>query len=273
MSILDPVAPAVEPLPREIAPGVFWLGRCTRIAFQGQPLHQYASVYLVVGDRESAIVEAGFAQDTRVILEQLENLLRAGVPEPRHILVTHTETPHAGGVGDFLSRFPAARARGGVSDLHLAFPHLADRVQPMAPGDVIDLGGTQLSAVPAVFRDMADSIWFFDSRRRVLFAGDGFAYCHYHAEGHCGLLAEEAAELSLADEVSLFATAAFYWTQFVDIEPYIESLRHLIFEQLEARMIAPTHGLPIGEPALIMPAVERGLRLGSALNEDGTIIG
>jgi hypothetical protein len=37
--------------------------------------------------------------------------------------------------------------------------------------------------------------WGFDTRERVLFPGGGFAYSHYHEDGHCGLVAEEAVSL------------------------------------------------------------------------------
>ena len=57
---------------------------------------------------------------------------------------------------------------------------------------------------------------------------------------------------------SRFAKAAFHWTQSVDIEPYIVRLDALIFEELEASMIASTHGLPIGDPAATMPVVREG---------------
>ena len=41
---------AANPLPRELAPGVFWLGQCMEQPWQGETLHNYNSVYLVRGD-------------------------------------------------------------------------------------------------------------------------------------------------------------------------------------------------------------------------------
>ncbi len=76
-------------------------------------------------------------------------------------------------------------------------------------------------------------------------------------------MAEEAADLDLPDMTAQFAELAFAWTRYVDIEPYIERLNHFLFEELDVRLIAPTHGLPIGDPAQTMPSVSEGLRIGS----------
>ena len=65
----------------------------------------------------------------------------------------------------------------------------------MKEGDEIDLGGRGFRAVEPVVRDMRTTWWGFETRDRVLFPGDGFAYSHYHEDGHCGLVAEEAASL------------------------------------------------------------------------------
>lgn len=86
-----------NPLPREIAPGCFWLGECMEITFQGRRIHAYNSVYLLVGEDCSMLVEAGHPQSLQVVENQLEALLATGIPEPRYLFVTHTETPHAAG--------------------------------------------------------------------------------------------------------------------------------------------------------------------------------
>ena len=185
------------------------------------------------------------------------------MPEPRYIFTTHTETPHSGGVGRYLGRFPEMTAVGDISDLHLVFPAFSERLAPMAKGQALDLGDTEFVVVEAVFRDYLHTRWGFDTRRRILFAGDGFSYSHYHAAGQCGGMAEEVEHLALPDMTSQFAELAFAWTRYVDIEPYIARLDRLLFEELDVRLIAPTHGLPIGNPRQTMPAVCDGLRMGS----------
>ncbi len=187
-------------LPRELAPGIFWLGQCMEQVWQGAILHNYNSVYLVCGEESSLLVEAGHPQDLPALEAQLESLLARGVA-------------------------------------------------PL----------TSLVIVDAVIRDLPSTQWGFDSRRRVLFPGDGFAYSHYHQAGMCGSTAEEAPELALEDMTGLFAELALYWTRFTDMEPYIARLEALL-ARLDVALIAPTHGLPITDRRRTVAAVFEGLR-------------
>jgi hypothetical protein len=83
------------------------------------------------------------------------------------------------------------------------------RAVPKRSGNSLDLGGTRLEMTEAVFRDLITTRWAFDTSRKALFAGDGFSYRHYHEDGHCGRIAEEAESIDVADQVALFAMAAF----------------------------------------------------------------
>lgn len=261
-----------NPLPRELAPGLFWLGECLPVPFEDRVLHGYNSVFLVAGEDRSVLVEAGLTSDIPSIQRQIRGLLRRGVPDIEYLFITHNEIPHAGGIGRLHEQFPNAVVCGDVTDLHLVFPELADRVLPLDPGDSLDLGGTRLEVTEAVFRDLVTTRWAFDTRRKALFAGDGFSYSHYHEDGHCGRIAEEAESLDVADQVALFAMAAFYWTQFVSIEPYIDRLDELLFDKFDVQLIAPTHGLPIANPRATLPEIRRGLRLGSQMETDATLL-
>jgi flavorubredoxin len=252
-----------NPLPRELAPGVFWLGDCLEQLYQGRVLHGYNSVYLVSGTRSSLLVEAGHPQDLPVIERQLDELLAGGLPPLEYLFTTHQETPHAGGLGRLLDRYPQATACGDVRDLHLVFPGREDRLRPLPIGASIDLGGTRFVCVEPVLFDLPSTRWGFDTRRGVLFPGDGFAYSHYHEDGHCGKVAEEAPSLDLPEMTALFAELALYWTRFVDLEPYVARLDRLVFEERPVELVAPTHGLPITDLEATMPRIREGLRLGS----------
>src|ERR1700735_5833435 len=113
----------------------------------------------------------------------------------------------------------------------------------MLEGDEIDLGGRTLMAVEPVIRDLRTTWWGFDTKERVLFPGDGFAYTHYHEDGHCGLVAEEAVSLDLPDVSSTFADLALFWTKFADMNVYCDRLAHLI-ARLRGKTIAPPPRLP-----------------------------
>lgn len=261
---MDASKPAGRSLPREIADGVFWIGDCIHNTFEGRVLHGYHSSYLVTGSDCSLLVEAGHPKDLPVLESQLVQLLDEGAPELRYVFTTHAETPHCGGMGRLLDSFPDVTACGDMSDLHLVFPQYEDRLWQLDPGDTIDLGGTQFDVVEGVLRDYAHTRWGFDRSRGILFSGDGFAYSHYHEAGMCGHIAEEVPELEIPEMTKMFAELALYWTRFTDLEPYIKRLDELVFDELEASLIAPTHGLPITDPARTMPEIRKGLRSGAA---------
>jgi flavorubredoxin len=248
------------PLPRELVPGVFWIGTCAPQPTPERLLHTYNSCYLVAGDRESLLVETGSAQVLPETMSQLESILAGGVPPLRWILCTHQETPHSAGLGWLFERYPDVRVAGEVRDYHLYFPDYVERFVPLPIGAEIDLGGSSVRIYASVIRDLASTVWAFDTARRVLFPGDGFAYAHLHDADHCGQTAEEAAGLPIPEMTSLFAEAALYWTRFTDMRPYVERLDEFLdLDVGDVRLIAPTHGLPITDLEATMPEVRAGL--------------
>ena len=171
-----------------------------------------------------------------------------------------------------LNRYPEALLCGDISDYHLAFPQFADRMIELRRGEAVDLGGRSFVAVEPVIRDLRTTWWGFDSKERVLFPGDGFAYSHYHEDGHCGLFAEEATSLNLPEVSAVFADRALFWTKFTDMNLYVDRLQWLI-DDLDVRCIAPAHGLPILNPEQTVPKLKEGLLYGSSVPESGTETG
>ena len=261
--------PVAERMPREIAPGVFWIGDCLAQRHKGKVYHGYNAAFLVAGDDASILVETGHPKDFPVIERHLNALFARGVAPLKYLFVTHQETPHCGGLGRILKTFPDAILCGDVSDYHLAFPQYEHRMRWMKEGDEIELGGRSLMAVEPVIRDLRTTWWGFDTRERVLFPGDGFAYSHYHEDGHCGLVAEEAVSLDLPDVSSTFADLALFWTKFADMNVYCDRLDHLI-ARLHVKTIAPTHGLPITDVKTTVPKVQAGLKAAALMPETGT---
>ena len=247
-----------NPLPREIAPGVHWLGDCLEQNYKGKTYHSYNAAFLVIGTEAALLAETGHPRDFPVIERQMKDLVAASGVPLKHLFITHQETPHSGGLGRMLQRYPDLTVHGDISDYHLAFPQHADRLRSMEVGDEIDLGGRSFVAVEPVIRDLRTSLWGFDTGSRVLFPGDGFAYSHYHWDGHCGLVAEEATSLDLAETLAVFAQLALFWTNFAEMNIYCDKLEELI-ETLDVKVVAPTHGLPILDIPRTMPKVRAGL--------------
>lgn len=252
-----------KPLPREVSPGVFWLGQCLEQREAKKMYHSYNAAFLVVGETASMLVDTGHPKDFPAIEAQMSQILaRDGVAPLKYLFLTHQETPHSGGLGRVMDRFPDITIHGEMSDYHLAFPQYADRMHWMNLGESLDLGGDTFVTVESVVRDLRTTLWGFTTKGRVLFPGDGFAYSHYHEDGHCGLVAEEASSLDLGETSAVFAERALFWTKFVDMNLYTAPLDALIAE-LDVKTICPSHGLPITDVALTVPKVKEGLIFGA----------
>jgi hypothetical protein len=46
-------------MPREIAPGVFWIGDCLAQRHKGKIYHGYNAAFLIAGETASCLVETG----------------------------------------------------------------------------------------------------------------------------------------------------------------------------------------------------------------------
>lgn len=254
--------PENNPLPREIAPGIFWLGICHEQNHKGKAYHSYNAAYLLVGSEGSMLIETGHLVDFPVVSLQVRNILAERSSTLTHLFLSHQEVPHAGGIGRMLDSYPDLMVHCDVSDYHLCFPEEAHRMRHMEIGDVVDLGDRQFIAVEPVIRDLRTSLWGFDTGARALFPGDGFAYSHYHWDGHCGQVAEEATSLDLVEVLGVFAERALYWTRFADMNVYSDRLEALI-EEFDVAVVAPSHGLPILDLSVTMPKVREGLIAGN----------
>ena len=137
----------------------------------------------------------------------------------------------------------------------------------LGEGEAVDLGGRTFKIVEPVVRDLRTSNWGFDTKTRCLFPGDGFAYSHYHWDGHCGMVAEEATSLDLVDVCAVFQERALFWTTFVDMERYVERMEWQM-KELGVRLVAPSHGLPVTDLERTWPAIRKGLLAGEGKFDD-----
>jgi len=255
------VTTSESPLPRELLSGIYWIGDCVQFNYKGDELHSSISVYVVTGTERSMIVDMGIPKDWPVLREHLDQLLDQGIPPIEYLFPTHPEVPHAGNVARWAARYPAAKIVGETRDYHVYFPDLEDRLFPLAPGDMIDLGGGFLfEVVPSLVRDLRATAWGYDRQRQVLFPGDGFGYMHFHAAGQCGRTAEEVDELDYKTMALTINQFALYWTYYSDPQDRIDRLREFV-QSNPTKMIAPAHGLPLADPPTTMPKVLDGLRV------------
>jgi flavorubredoxin len=241
---------ALKTRPREVAPGIHWLGGCNTSQFHGRAIHNHNSLFIIQGSARSAIYDTGQPSDWTKIEAQLDEIVG---PEPAYIFPSHPEAPHAGNLLYLLDRFPNAQIVGDMRDYHLYFPDLADRLVPARPGDTFDLGDSSVVVVEAVLRDLTVTQWCYDTARQVLFVSDGLPFTHSHDETQCALTAAEIPAPPTFEEFGVFIERAFYWTYFVDVDPFFDRLSTLL-EKYPTRIVAPAHANLIVNPAELVPS-------------------
>jgi len=269
MSNGDPgVAKSVErpTLPREIFPGLTWLGSCLEVLPRIQQaylkdagnriLHAHQSFFLVTGSQATAIVDTGQPQHWPLIERQLESALNGRTLD--YVFPTHPEFVHFGLLPYWIAKYPKARVVGDLRNFELYFPDLVDHFDVVKAGDSIDLGGRSLLFVEAIIHDLPNSLWAYDTGSGTLFASDAFAYSHAHNAGECALTSIELAPN--LDDVAMTISSALHWARYVDdVDAFFERIR-TFGEQHPIRAIAPAHGSFVLDPEMMMRLMPEGFR-------------
>ena len=235
---------------RPIADGVHWLGGCLSAFGHGEEVHYHVNAYLVIGRHRTALVDTGDPAHRALVLAQLDEAL-AGRPLD-YLVPTHPEIPHAGNLPALLERYPDALVVGETRDYHLHFPEHAHRLRPLATGESLDLGGRELTLLPAHIRDLENTTWAWDSGAGVLFVSDGFSFIHdvpgpddedepVHRPGQCRLLSGEMPEPPSVAQAAYGTGRALYWTKFVDVSDAFGAIERVLDAHPTA-FIGPAHG-------------------------------
>ena len=249
-------------LPREIAPGIYWLGGCSEVRVDEQAMHMHMSVYLIKGPSASLLVDTGSPRNWPLIADQLDVLLPAR--NLTWIFPTHLEYPHCGALDMALEKYPQARVICESSDYALYYPHLVSNVTHVDAGDEVDLGdGYRFVFVDAVLKDLVNTLWGYERSQQVMFVVDGFSFTHHkglddeplHRPGECALVSSELPEPPSVDAAAQLNAAAMWWTRYREIDPFLARLRAL-FVQFPTKAVAPSHGGVIDDIDGFLPILQ-----------------
>jgi flavorubredoxin len=247
----------VASLPREISPGIFWLSTCLVVRDGPWFVHNHNSCFLIVGRDSTVLIDNAMPSGWPDIRDQLAGILR-GRPLD-YLFPTHPEAPHMGNCGPLMDQYPRARLVGDLRNYHLYYPGAEHRFITMTAGEALDLGGRRLVFVPAVIRDLPNTLWGYDPDARVLFVSDAYPYTHEHEAGQCGMTAEEMPKAVRPEDTDVVIERALSWTRYVDAEIVIEELEAFLASH-PADIVAPAHGGVITDPKALTAVFEAGLR-------------
>lgn len=176
----------------EIADGIY------QVHFTLEQARYQSRVYLVAGER-GAVVETGPTFMVPSILEALKGA-PGGLKGVGYIVLTHLHLDHGGGAGALAQALPGARVVAHqratrhltdpsrlIESTRLAFGHrfearygpilpvAPERLQPVADGEAVDLGGRELQAVYTPGH-APHHMCLLDPRTRALFTGEALGH-------------------------------------------------------------------------------------------------
>lgn len=235
------------------------MGGCQTFEVRGQKYHGHMSCYLVIGSDRTILVDTGSPYHREQLLRDVREQLAGRALD--YVFTTHCdEYPHVGLLPMWMQIYPEAVAVGNLHDHELLFPDLEGRVQVVGPGDAIDLGDRKIVFAPAVWRDFKDTLWAFETRSKVLFVADGFAFLHYHGEGECDHTAVESKSVPTPELFQHYGEKALNWAMYTDVRTTFEDLDG-VMEAFDPSIVAGAHGPVIDNPGDILPLAKRGLVL------------
>lgn len=142
---------------------------------------------------EPMLVDTGLAALAEGFVRNLES--EVDLEDLRWIWLSHMDADHVGNLADVLARAPNARVVTnflGMGKMNLAGLDVS-RVHLLQPGERLTVGGRELVPVRPPYYDAPETVGFFDTADRVLFAADSFG----------ALLPEPAEEIGAIDGVAL----------------------------------------------------------------------
>jgi flavorubredoxin len=234
----------------EIAKNVYWVGvrDWTRRIFDALiPLPKGTSynAYLIMGENSKALIDTvnpGFEK-------QLEGKIRnfTKPDEIDYIVMNHAEPDHAGSIPYLMKMTSKAKlvtTRRGVKMAQVFYHVPTERIRIVDDNEIIDLGGKTLHFIEAPMLHWPETMFTYLEEDHILFPCDFFG-----SHLAMGVYSDEIEDIVIH--------AQRYWGEIM--MPFRTMAKKALekLENLEIRMIAPSHGPIHRNPKPILDAYRR----------------
>jgi flavorubredoxin len=188
---------------------------------------------------QPVLVDAGLVPLTDKFMEKLSSVIDPG--DLRWLWLTHTDQDHIGSLWRVLEAAPKLSIITtylGVGKMSLFEPLRMDRVYLLNPGQSIDVGDRQLTAIKPPSYDAPETTGFYDPKSTAFFSSDCFgALMSEPVEDAAGIGIE-----NLRKAMVFWATVDAPWLHAVDRTLFDKNLNRI--RELSPKLICSAH-LPI----------------------------
>jgi flavorubredoxin len=235
--------------PREIRPGVYWVGATDwdrRLFDSLIPLPDGTSYnsYLVKGSQKTALVDT---VDPSMQNALTNNLNQLGIGNIDYLIANHAEQDHSGAIPLVLEKYPGAevvatpRCKGMLIDLFM-IPE--EKFVTVNDKDTISLGDRTLEFIHAPWVHWPETMLTYLREDRILFTCDFFG-------SHLA-----TTDLYVTDEGQVYEAAKRYYGEIMmpfrtNIQKNLERIREYAID-----IIAPSHGPMYDRPDFITKAYQ-----------------
>jgi flavorubredoxin/rubredoxin len=232
---------------RRIGEKIWWVGAMDwdrRLFDSLIPLPDGTSYnsYFVQGTRKSALIDSVDPAFRETLLQRLRSL---NIKSLDYVVANHIEQDHSGTIPDILALYPMAKAvtsdkgKGLMMDL-LEIPE--DRILVVQDGDCIDLGEKTLQFIYFPWVHWPETMLTWVPEDKILFSCDLFG-------SHLA-----TTDLFFADTNILYPAAKRYYAEIM--MPFRTVIKSNMWkvQNLNAEIIAPSHGPIYKPPKMIMDA-------------------
>ena len=191
----------------------------------------------VIKSSEPVLVDTGLNMDRGSFMQELERTIDPA--EIRWLWLTHPDLDHVGSLQEMLRRAPEMKLITtflGYGILSLAADQIPpDRIYFLNPGESIDVGDRQLTAVKPPTFDNPATTGFYDRKSRVFFSSDSFGALLQEPAEDAGDMAAEA----LRQGQVTWTTVDSPWLHKVDEGKFAAELNTI--RQMEPAMVLSSH--------------------------------
>ena len=130
----------------------------------------------VIFDEKIAVTDSVDAHKVSEWLQNIENALQGKAPD--YLIVHHLEPDHAGGIVEFVQKYPNATIVASAKALAFLpqFVKLPEgtKTQTVKEGDTISLGAHTLQFIAAPMVHWPEVLFSYEASEKILFAADAF---------------------------------------------------------------------------------------------------